>query len=308
MKEYKGLYHNVEENRKSFEYGAHFKYSELYNALKDLKLKKQNENTPLGENNNSYLENENKEEVTQEKKRKRYKLKTLNIEENNRYLIKDIEPKRNERNELIVIEEENDKKKHSKKRKNRLLTKSIEKVHLPKISSNNLFSLEKEHLKTESKEAIKLYQSYDFNKKRKINFPKINSLHKENFLPEISNNNKKVETKSFFEDKGDIKIYNDSTEEQTKNQASNNKEKNKKIPKIFLLNKDKEKEELLPITYRKNDRLKSIFEKEKIIKSNNLFLGERNNYKNKEKRDIINDPIAQQIHYLRKQLLGKKDL
>lgn len=41
MKEYKGLYHNVQDKTKYFEYGAHFKYSELYNALNDLLVKQQ---------------------------------------------------------------------------------------------------------------------------------------------------------------------------------------------------------------------------------------------------------------------------
>ena len=307
MKEYKGLYHNVEEKRKFYEYGAHFKYSELYYALKNLKLKQKNESSPFGENNNSSLENENKEEFSKEKKRKKYKLKTLNMEENNRYLITDVEQNKNEGNELNIIEEEEGNERHSKKRKNRFITRSLDKIHLPKISSNNLISLENDRLKTESNETINIYQSLEFNKKRKMNFPKINFLLKNDILPEISNKNKIVDTQNIFEDKDDITINNDSTEEITRNHASNRKAKNKAISKIFLLNKDKEeKVELLPRTSRKNNRFQSIFEKEKIIKGNNLFLGEKNNYDYKDKRDIMNDRISQQIHYLRKQLLGEK--
>ena len=289
MKEYKGLYHNVEEKRKFYEYGAHFKYSELYYALKNLKLKQKNESSPFGENNNSSLENDNKEEFSKEKKRKKYKLKTLNMEENNRYLITDVEQKKNEGNELNIIEEEEGNERHSKKRKNRFITRSLDKIHLPKISSNNLISLENDRLKTESNETINIYQSLEFNKKRKMNFPKINFLLKNDILPEITNKNKIVDTQNIFEDKDDIKA------------------KNKAISKIFLLNKDKEERvELLPRTSRKNNRFQSIFEKEKIIKGNNLFLGEKNNYDYKDKRDIMNDRISQQIHYLRKQLLGEK--
>ena len=59
MKEYKGIYHNVEDSTKSYEYGAHFKYSELYMALKNLQIKQRSEDAPSGENNNSPKENKN---------------------------------------------------------------------------------------------------------------------------------------------------------------------------------------------------------------------------------------------------------
>ena len=70
MKEYKGLYHNVQDKTKTYEYGAHFKYSELYIALKNLQIKQKNENSFSEETDNFLLENENKEEVLPEKKRK----------------------------------------------------------------------------------------------------------------------------------------------------------------------------------------------------------------------------------------------
>ena len=41
-----------------------------------------------------------------------------------------------------------------------------------------------------------------------------------------------------------------------------------------------------------------------MIKNNNLFLGEKNSYMNKEEREIMNDHMAQQIHNLKMQLLG----
>ena len=265
MKEYKGLYHNVEEKRKFYEYGAHFKYSELYYALKNLKLKQKNESPPFGENNNSSLENDNKEEFSKEKKRKKYKLKTLNMEENNRYLITDVEQKKNEGNELNIIEEEEGNERHSKKRKNRFVTRSLDKIHLPKISSNNLISLGKNHLNTESNEKVKVHQSYDFNNMRRISFPKIYSLYKEN-MQENANNNIIVETQSIFDEKGGIKIYKDSNEKIPRKNGSNRKSKNK----IF---DSEDKIELLPKSHKKKDRLKSIFDREKLIKNSNLFLG-----------------------------------
>ena len=290
MKEYKGIYHNVEDSTKSYEYGAHFKYSELYIALKNLQIKQQNEDAPSGENNNSPKENKNEEELFKEKKRKKYKLKSFKIDENNRYFKTEANQKRNESNELAIIEDDElGIKNKSRRKKSRFVTK----VNLPKISSNNLVSLEKSNLKTISNEKIKIHKSYDFNNMKRISFPKIYSLYKEN-MQENANNNIIVETQSIFDEKGGIKIYKDSNEE------LNRKSKNK----IF---DSKDKIELLPKAHRKEDRLKSIFDKEKSIKNRNLFLGEKNNYKINEKRDIINNPISQQIYNLKKQLIRGKN-
>ena len=309
MKEYKGLYHNVQDKTKYFEYGAHFKYSELYNALNDLLVNQLKENpTSEKEINLSTLKIENKEEVP-EKKRKKYKLKT-HVTKNNRYLNTDANDKEDEKNKIDVIEEEQDniKKTHIRK-KNRFMTKSLDKVNLPQISSNSLISLQNHHLLTEPKEInhLHVHQSVDLIKKKKINFPKLNSLHKHNILPENPNNHMIVETQSRFQDNGAIKIFNDSSEQSSKNKLSHKNKKDKIFPKIFHLSKEnEEKIELLPRPQRKNDRLTSIFEKEKLIKNNNnnIFLGEKNNYMNREQREIMNDHMAQQIYNLKKQLLG----
>ena len=297
MKDYKGIYHNVEDNTKSYEYGAHFKYSELYIALKNLQIKQQNGEAPLEENNNNLQkENENKEEIYREKKRKKYRLKSLKMDENNRYFKTEANQKRNESNELEIIEdEEEDIKKKLRLRKSRLVTK----VHLPKISSNNLISLGKNHLNTESNEKVKVHQSYDFNNMRRISFPKIYSLYKEN-MQENANNNIIVETQSIFDEKGGIKIYKDSNEKIPRKNGSNRKSKNK----IF---ESEDKIELLPKSHKKKDRLKSIFDREKLIKNSNLFLGEKNNYTNIDKSGIVNNPISQQIYNLKKQIIGKKN-
>ena len=296
MKDYKGIYHNVEDNTKSYEYGAHFKYSELYIALKNLQIKQQNEDAPSGENNSSPKENKNEEEINREKNRKKYRLKSLKKDENNRYFKTEANQKRNESNELAIIEDDElGIKNKSRRKKSRLVTK----VNLPKISSNNLVSLEKSNLKTISNEKIKIHKSYDFNNMKRISFPKIYSLYKENMQENMQENANKniniiVETQSIFDEKGGIKIYKDSNEE------LNRKSKNK----IF---DSEDKIELLPKAHRKEDRLKSIFDKEKSIKNRNLFLGEKNNYKINEKRDIINNPISQQIYNLKKQIIGGKN-
>ena len=296
MKDYKGIYHNVEENTKSYEYGAHFKYSELYVALKNLQIKQQNEDTPLEEKNDPQKENENKEEIYREKKRKKYRLKSLKMDENNRYFKTEANQKRNENNELEIIEdEEEDIKKKLRRGKSRLVTK----VHLPKISSNNLISLGKNHLNTESNEKVKVHQSYDFNNMRRISFPKIYSLYKEN-MQENANNNIIVETQSIFDEKGGIKIYKDSNEKIPRKNGSNRKSKN-------IIFESEDKIELLPKSHKKKDRLKSIFDREKLIKNSNLFLGEKNNYTNIDKSGIVNNPISQQIYNLKKQIIGKKN-
>ena len=306
MKEYKGLYHNTQEKTKYFEYGALFKYSELYNALKNLQSKQEKENSHLKEKINSPLKNENKEKISTEKKRKKYKLKTLNIEENNRYLITDVNNKDDEKNKFGVIEEEQENKKTIEiRRNNRFFSKSLDKVHLPNINSNNLNTLQNHHLQTDSNETNFLYQSHEFHRRNnKINFPKLNALHTNNIFPDNHNIQTIVETQSRFQDNGAIKIFNDF-DLSSKSKHSHKKRKDKIFPKLHHLNNDnEEKSELLPRSQRKTDRLTSIFEKEKMIKNNNLFLGEKNSYMNKEEREIMNDHMAQQIHNLKMQLLG----
>ena len=320
MKEYKGLYHNTQDKTKYFEYGAHFKYNELCIALKNLELKQQNEKDTLENSNNNYspFKRENYEEIPIEKKRKKYKLKNLNIKENNIYLITDINKKDEEKNKIDIIEEEQDNKKsHEFRKKSRFSTKNIDKVHLPNfpnINSNSLISLQNQHLTLETNENNHhLHQSYDFHKKQKINLPKLNFLYKNNILSDNHNNNihNTVETQNRFQDNAGVKIFNDSSEHESKNKHSKHshkKTKEKIFPKLnYLFNDDdneKKTESLLPRTDRKNQRLQSIFEKEKMIKNNNLFLGEKNSYMNKEQREIMNDHMAQQIHNLKKQLLG----
>ena len=119
-------------------------------------------------------------------------------------------------------------------------------------------------------------------------------------MQENANNNIIVETQSIFDEKGGIKIYKDSNEKIPRKNGSNRKSKNK----IF---ESEDKIELLPKSHKKKDRLKSIFDREKLIKNSNLFLGEKNNYTNIDKSGIVNNPISQQIYNLKKQIIGKKN-
>lgn len=296
MQEYKGIYHDVQDKTKSYEFGAHFKYSELCDALINLQIQQQ-KGIPLTEDKN--VNNEKKEGLSLEKNRKKYKLKTYSNNVNNRYINTDINQNSNKKSEFSIIDEEQEIKMEGiKRKKNRFITKSEDKVHLPMISSNILPMI----LNTESNEPIKLNKSLNLQKKKK-NFPKLNSLHKNDILPEAEN----VETQSRFQDNPAVKIYS-SSEEKNHLQYSFKKNKDKIFPKLFKLSKNnEEKLELISKPHRKPDRLKSIFETEKKIKNNNLFLGDKNNYFNKEQRNIMNEHMAQQIHNLKKQLLVNKD-
>ena len=138
MNDYKGIYHNVQDKTESFEFGAHFKYSELYNILKDLQIKQQNENKVEDDKNISPKKTENKEEIEITKKRKKLKLKTFAGNDNKRYLITDVTKKDNDNDDFSVIEEEQENKKVHKRKKNKYMTKSVEKVRLPNISSNHI--------------------------------------------------------------------------------------------------------------------------------------------------------------------------
>ena len=302
MKDYKGVYYNVQDKSESFEYGAHFKYADLYRILKDLQIKQQNENKDEDDKNTTTKNIENKEEVDITKKRKKLKLKTFAINQNNRYLFTDSTKKNNDKDEFSVIEEEEIK--HGRK-KNKLITKSVEKVRLPNISSNGLISIQikapNKNILAESYDAHVLRRKKD--KGRTIHFPKINSLHRNNIISETEKNFI-FETENRLPDNNAIKIYKPSLDNDPSNQSSSRKQ----LPQVSSLNQDIENEEKTDLFLkpkRKTNKLLSIFEKEKLRKNNfNLFLGEKNNYLNKEHRDIMNNEMAKQIHNLKKQLKG----
>ena len=308
MKEYKGFYHDTKDTTKLYEFGAHFKYSELFQALKNIQIKQENNET-FNENNNISLNIKSNAENELTKKRKKYKLKSMNLNINNRYNLV-TENKETNKNNIDTIQEEEDNENEPKI--NRSMAKSLDKVLLPTIKTNNInnkdiYSRRKnknqyrltERFINEDKNTynpIKLNRSSDFknkSKEGKKEFPKINSFYYKNILQEDKD---QIETQSRFKETTSIKIYNGLKSEK----------KNKNFPKMLHLyneSKSNVKTEEIRVE-RKAERLKSIFEKEKLIKNNNLFLGEKNNYYNKEK-DILNDEMAHQIYNLKKQLLGK---
>jgi hypothetical protein len=201
MKDYKGIYHNTTSTTNYYEFGAHFKYLDLYNALNQLK-KERTENIPLNEE--SSLKLEIKEEKEPSKKRKKYKLKTMDTKETKRNLglVTDINEnsKEKRKKEFSTIEEEQDNDKDKKRQKKRLLTKSLDKMVLPKINiknSNNEDNLTPTKLMVEKKEKNnyqfgRLSKSLNLKKKnvseKKENFPKINSVYYRDIIIENKNN------------------------------------------------------------------------------------------------------------------------
>ena len=328
MKDYKGIYHGTTSTTNYYEFGAHFQYLELYNALNKLKKEKA-ENIPL--NDDSLLKLENKEEKEPSKKRKKYKLKTLDIKdikESKKYLglETDINEKSKEKgkNKFSTIEEEQENNiKENRRKKSRLLTKSLDKIVLPKIKIKNLnnednskdkilspIKLLEEKKDKNNYQIGRLSKSLDLKKKnaseKKDNFPKINSNYFKDIIIEEKDNKEMVEeTQSRFKDNNEsIKIFNNNEDNNIRKGKILKKLATRRMERISLINNEQEKNiELLPKSSIKLDRLKSIFEKEKEIKRINLFLGQKNNYSTNN-RNLMNEEMAQQIHNLKMQILS----
>ena len=328
MKDYKGIYHGTTSTTNYYEFGAHFQYLELYNALNKLK-KERTENIPL--NDDSLLKLENKEEKEPSKKRKKYKLKTLDIKdlkESKKYLglETDINEKSKEKgkNKFSTIEEEQENNiKDNRRKKSRLLTKSLDKIVLPKIKIKNLnnednskdkilspIKLLEEKKDKNNYQIGRLSKSLDLKKKnaseKKDNFPKINSNYFKDIIIEEKDNKEMVEeTQSRFKDNNEsIKIFNNNEDNNIRKGKILKKLATRRMERVSLINNEQEKNvELLPKSSIKLDRLKSIFEKEKEIKRINLFLGQKNNYSTNN-RNLMNEEMAQQIHNLKMQILS----
>ena len=212
MKEYKGIYHDTKDTTKLYEFGAHFKYSELFQALKNIQIKQENNET-LNENNNISLNIKSNAENELTKKRKKYKLKSMNLNINNRYNLV-TENKETNKNNIDTIQEEEDNENEPKI--NRSMAKSLDKVLLPTIYTNNInnkdiYSRRKnknqyrltERFINEDKNTynpIKLNRSSDFknkSKEGKKEFPKINSFYYNNILHEDKD---QIETQSRFKE------------------------------------------------------------------------------------------------------------
>ena len=369
MKNYKGLYHNDKSIIPCYEHGAHFKYLDLVNALKELQekysIKNDKESLDL---NFSSIQTETVLIKDQIIKPKKFKLKSniLNTENNDNKRYKEITylNENEENNEDIFIKEP--------KRIKRLkgFSKSIDRKEkkLPKINiyNSNSISLRNKsynphrimeriinnfdeddnnnEINNEIKEIeeynskLKIFETNTIQnqmKKRKLNkskkfiksirnhenfgfLPKIQSFHhnyhtkeeqnKKINMEEIEEEPKHLENENFFNIKNSIDtdrikfnpiikkshkglsrlFLNDLNNKNSKNQLNEvkNDDENKK-PKIFL-----------------NNKLKSIFQTEKQIKSHNLLTERIND--NKNLLDRINNDMAQEIYNIKKVTLNTK--
>ena len=322
MEDYKGIYPNIENTTKYYEFGAHFKYLDLYESLEKLITEKSDE---MPSNEDSPIKIKKLEEKETINNRKKYKLNTSIINDKIRYrgMITDTNEKENNKNEISIIEEEkyNDITNKRKKR-NKLLTKSYDVVKLPKINTNNIAaSLRKNsHIEIEDKIDInnirpqKLGKSFTLKRKslkqKKEDFPKIHSLYYSDILRE-NQNNQNIDEEThirFKENNASVKIFN-VFEERDVNRRNSQKRKSYKIfDKISGISNEKEynKETENKPNNIKYDKLQSIFEKEKERKKYNLYLGKKNDY-SFNNRNIKNDYMAQHIHNLNRSLLSKEN-
>lgn len=291
MKNFKGVYHDITDKVKTYEFGAHFKYEELFDRLNKLK-NEENKNNTFEENKRYQIPTENIIEPNEHvKKRKKYRLETFADKDNSKYLnfISKIKNEKNDDYKVSIIQEEDKDFPKQKRKKIKLLTHSYDKVKLPYINTNNSnhdISLKNNLLKLNNKlTESNAEKNQNMNIKRnslnissdkflalknnRKHFPKINSLYLNNIVQQAKENNLSKEDE---------------------NQNILREDENLKIKLKYI---------------RKKERLKSIFEKEKQIKNNNfnLFLGEKNNYSS-IKNIVNNDEMSYQIYNLKKKLLG----
>lgn len=204
MKEFKGLYHNEKTRIPSFEHGAHFRYLDLFNALKELKSNLSNKN----ESQNLEIYNTpNKNDILlikeNNKKPKHYKLKTnLVTETNDNQRYKDLdninEYEKDEKKYNIYLRESNKDLLNKSKRNfnEKGLSKSIDRVkdRLPKIKNKkNPISLRN---KSYNPQNLVERIIYDFEDTKSIdqNIFEIKDNNTRNKNMEINNNNNTIET------------------------------------------------------------------------------------------------------------------
>ena len=300
MKDYKGLYHGQQANIKLYEHGAHFKYSDLVNALNKLLAREtQNEESDIKSNDNKKETSVNKEK---KKKVKKYKL-NINKENSN------VNQRYNNIFNSNVNLNENDKDKnidnilehysfYKIKEKVALnpISKSVDrsKINLPKIITNNMNS----NLNNNTNNPIPLNlkkQSYNSKQLKKILNENNNEKNREEILPLLGSSYHKQGKKE--KDIGNnIKIENIKLN-------SVKKPKNKRNLKIFLkdINDTENSKGVL------NNKLKSIFDTEKPIKKSNQINQPNNGYYSKNYIETVNNDISRQIYLIKNQLMGNSN-
>lgn len=324
MENYKGIYHSKETPIKYYEFGAHFKYSELFESLKNLQNLQNDKIKFIYLNENSPKKNQ--EEIEMINNRMKYKFKNVNKNNNNRYLRKlaHINEDKKDENNIIINNNLYISNSVNKRKKIKILTKSLDKIKLPKIDMKPKEILSP--LKIREEKDLSNYRLKKISKsinlkgisfiRKKEEFPKINGFHNYNneILQKNNNDNQIIdeETQSIFKNNDNnksLKIY-DSFIKRNIDKRNTLKKTYKIInQKPLDLDMDNNREnnlEILPKSDNNNikiNKLKSIFEKEKEIKKNNLFLGQKNNYSyNNQNLKIEN--MDQYIHNLKRQLLS----
>ena len=297
MKDFKGMYVEQEKNINYYEHGAHFKYSDLVNALNKLKFKQ------LAKKDLK-LQDELKN-VGEKRKSKKYKLKH-NTEANNgdniRYKVLDSDYK--------IDEYQNEDKKndnetfiyHLKKPKIiNTISKSVDrsKINLPKIVYNHINNnnsninnnLNPISLKNKSFNSKELKELIDDNQIKEDKKYKNEESSKLDILPKLDSN---LKEKEYIKNMENLKMLS------IKNRYKRNYNINNNIERM---NTENIKSKLFL-----NNRIRSIFEIEKEIKNNNLNNDISNNYyNNKNYNNIINNDISNQIYQLKKNLLFNID-
>ena len=294
MKDYKGLYHGEQANIKLYEHGAHFKYSDLVNALNKLLAREtQNEESDIKSNSK-------KETSVNKEKKKKVKKYKLNINKENsnvnqRYNnIFNSNVNLNEKDKNIdnILEHYSFYKIKEKVPLNPI-SKSVDRsnVNLPKIinninsnlNTNNLIPINLKKQSYNSKQLKKILNENNNEKNREEILPLLGSLyHKQGKKEKDSDNNMKIEN---------IKLN------------SVKKPKNKRNLKIFLkdINNSENSKGVL------NSKLKSIFDTEKPIKKNNLINQPNNDYYSKNYIETVNNDISRQMYLIKKQLMGNSN-
>ena len=274
MKEYKGLYHNEKTVTPCYEYGAHFKYLDLVNALKELqsKITNKNENENL-DLNFSPIKDETaliKEKI---KKPKKYKLKTkiLNTEnkannENKRYNnVIDNNNENEDISENIIIRREsnkdlfNSKRKRNKEKTFKGISKSIDRrdEKLPKININNSKSIS---LRNKSYNPHKLMEKILFDNDNDDDKNIINNEIKE--IEEYNSKNKNYELENIQSEMRNRKLHKSKKNVRNYNNLDI-------LPKINTFRNNQIEDQNTRINMGEIEETPSQFEDEKIIKIQN---------------------------------------
>jgi hypothetical protein len=318
MKNYKGLYHDNDIKAPNYEHGAHFKYSDLVEALKKLQvdLSKDKHNLEI----NNYPTKDDKILINvSPKKHKKFKLKDIKNNENHRYNEinyterNDKEIKEGNIDIFIKYSKDTDKDLFKRKRNHKHLKlpkelcKSLDrnKSKLPTINSNlNSISLRKNHHKFNETEKVlildKNNENFDESEKVLI-FDKNNKESEE----KEKDKNKKNEDNS-----NNNNILNEITNRKKNKSKTNRKHYESEIflPKIkynyynqMTINKeDKDKDldnEIFENKEKNNDNINTIIISPIKKHSHGMLTNILSTERKANKEDLLQDSENKNLNY-----------